>query len=247
MNIIPEITGEKTKRFLILLGISIPIIGHFSAYLYYLSFGIEYFRFSSWTSGASFLWEHIDNIISGSAIILVIYHVLNLLMLPILDKYIEGINFNSKKISIFISNFHYIYFFIFVAFMFSVYLKEGKNEFQMVNNEIYIPYVISLKSGVDIKCVRPLGTIGDYRILVGKNTRLIVRDDEILTASPLALESPNLSLFLESPDDYSSWSIFWDKECKSKSGDYFNYSYPKLGFWEKMFTPLLTTKIVKPE
>tara|TARA_R110001606_G_scaffold395992_1_gene569297 strand:- start:61 stop:804 length:744 start_codon:yes stop_codon:yes gene_type:complete len=247
LNIIPEIFGEKTKKVLILIGVSIPIIGHISAYLYYLAFGIEYFRFSSWTSGISFLWEHLDSILSGSAIGLIVYMIISFFMLPFIDK--KHYKLRGGRWWIFlISNFHYIYFFAFSTSISILYLQVGKYEYEVVVNEIYIPYDISLKSDKIYKCVKPLGTIGDYRVLVGKGTRVIVRDEEILTAVPLTSESPILSLILKFPDEYDSWSLFWDEECRDSGNDgYFNHSYPKLGFWERWLPLFPQIKISKPE
>lgn len=218
--------GGKVKILLFFLSLLLPVLGHVSAYIYYSNFGIEYFRFSNWSSGLVFLWEHFDVVISTSAVVLLLYlfvaFVLFCFHLYKDDKKSNTYKFKSKH-----PPFYYISNFVsFVVVVLLTYYYVGRYEYLSVESRFYIPYSVVTVSRQEFDCVKPLGTIGGYLVLVGNENKIILKEEQISSVYPLSVESPNLAYDLEFPSVYPMWNEFWGESCANKGAGYNRDAFP---------------------
>jgi hypothetical protein len=203
------------------------VIGHLSAYFFFTSFEIQYFKYTDTFTAFSFALESIDVVLSVIALGLLFifsFGYFNSSYRPYEHLKIKKIKFkyllkaSPKFMFLSVSGI-----FIF-AFLLNVITSINYRE--EISNKKYVPYEVSFNQGKNTyKCVTSIGTLGQFQVFVTEFMQpILVQENQILYIKPLFAPVPLESLpagksSVKNPEyenEMKIWIKKWQSICKSK-------------------------------
>lgn len=207
-------------------------VGHFSAYLYYSSFNIPYFKYTDTYTAFSFPLESIDVVLSVVAIVIVV--VISFFTITSFPR--SRGNFIVKKVK-----FKYWLTFIpralivVVLLVIIVNLLGGVIISSDLKKEIkekrFIPFEITYNQGKSIdRCVTSIGSLGQFQVFVTKNLQpFLIQEDSLIKVKQL-FSSPPLKVItmgqkiIDNPNydaELKVWYRKWIEVCGTDSSSDF--------------------------
>ena len=220
------------------------VIGHLSAYFFFSSFEIQYFKYTNTFTAFSFALESIDVVLSVIALGLLLifsFGYFNSSYHPYAHLKIKKVKFKYfLKLSpkfIFLS-FSGIFIF---GFLLNVITSTSYRE--EIGNKLYVPYELSFNQGKNTyKCVTSIGTLGQFQVFVTEHMQpILVQENQILYIKPLFAPVPLERVpagksSVKNPEyenEMKVWFKKWQSVCKSKKVNNFEiFKFKKSGLPE---------------
>lgn len=221
------------------------VIGHLSAYFFFSSFEIQYFKYTDTYTAFSFALESIDVVLSVIALGLLFIFSLgyfNSSYRPYKHLRIKKIKLkylvcSSPKFILFSVSGIFILVFLLNVITSTSYREE-------IKNKKYVPYEVSFNQGKNIyKCVTSIGTLGQFQVFVTEVMQpILVQENQILYIKPLFAPVPLETLpsgksSVKNPEyenEMRVWIKKWESVCKSKNvSDFEIFKFKQVGTPER--------------
>jgi len=169
------------------------VIGHVSAYFFFSSFGIQYFKYTNTYTAFSFALESIDVVLSVIALGLLLIFSFGYFN----SEYDNYKHFKIKKVKLkyFLKlSPKFIFFSVSGLFIFGFLLNiiTSTSYREEINNKLYVPHELSFNQGKNTyKCVTSIGTLGQFQVFVTEHLQpILIQESQILYIKPLFAPVP---------------------------------------------------------
>lgn len=226
---------KKSTEIVFVFTITVFIIGHFSAFMYFSSWDLPYLKLTDTATAFAFALE-------STGVFLLIFLILLLIVffffinrselddtddLEENDNKLASMGFWERTFYNFKDKFVKSLFMLAItAFLFySFYIITSGDIRQDIKDKNYIPYQVAFSKGSIVhSCVTSLGTLGSYSLFVNELEQVImIRKDEISYIKQMLLSPPLETLSsgkisTDNPDfkkEREQWLSKWDDVCGS--------------------------------
>lgn len=208
------------------------VLGHLSAYWYFSSFDIPYFKYTDTNTAFDFALKSIDVILSVIAFFLIIpvfIFIAKDFKVQSLEKErsrMRRVAFTFRVFATFMLLIVLLFFVI--QFLGNIVISHDLKD--RIKEKTYIPFEVSYKDGESLKCVTTIGTIGNYQVFLTQSLqKILIKKDSIISVkqmfSPYPLKVlPNGQRDMENPyfkEEMLIWLKKWANECPSLKEDTF--------------------------
>jgi hypothetical protein len=223
---------KKSTEIVFVFTITVFIIGHFSAFIYFSSWDLPYLKLTDTATAFAFALEStgVFLLISLILLLIVFFFFINLSESDDLQekdtklasmKFWERTFYNFKDKLV-----KSLFMIAIIAFLFySFYIITSGDIRQDIKDKNYIPYQVAFSKGSIVhSCVTSLGTLGSYSLFINELEQVImIRKDEISYIKQMLLSPPLKTLSsgkmsMDNPDfkkERKQWLSKWDDVCGS--------------------------------
>jgi hypothetical protein len=208
------------------------VIGHLSAYFFFTSFEIQYFKYTDTFTAFSFALESIDVVLSVIALGLLFifsFGYFNSSYRPYEHLKIKKVKFKYLlKAS---PKFIFLSFSSLFIFGFLINVITSYSYKEDISSKKYVPYEVSFNQGKNThKCVTSIGTLGQFQVFVTEHMQpILVQENQIVYVKPLFAPIPLESLpagkgSIKNPEyenEMKIWFKKWQSICKPKKANDF--------------------------
>lgn len=218
------------------------LLGHLSAYFYFSSFDIPYFKYTDTYTAFSFALESIDVVLSVVAIAIVA-----VISFGILHAFSNNREYATTKIAAFKHLIKLMPKFLILAVLIGFVVNFfsgiiGSTELkQEIKEKRFTPYEIAYNQDKNkVKCVTSIGSLGQFQVFVTMELQpFLIQESSLLTvkqlfSSPPLKKVPKGRSYVDNPNydaELKVWHKKWNEVCGSEpKGNFEIFEFTKSGF-----------------
>jgi len=221
--------GKYTEFITLVTLVGTPvlfILGHLSAYWYFSSFDIPYLKYTDINTAFSFALKSFDVLLSVIALVLVLVIGITTFRFLVKNKTEKSRLWNVLTLITML-----IFILVIINFLFNLITSyDLKKE---VKSKLYIPYEVSYNRGLNtLKCVTPIGTLGQYQVFVSQSLQtILIPETKIFSVKQMFSPVPAKEFMANrrtfpNPNydkELGIWLNKWESDCQGEALESFRH------------------------